>query len=373
LIRGARLFSPDELGVRDVLIDDSGHIAAIEPSISPTDENSTLDAAGKLLLPGFIDNHLHTIGGGGEQGPTSRPGCLYAPTLIASGITCAVGCLGFDGTSRALEDLYLHTLALRQTGLGAFMLTGAFDVPTPTLTGSVRRDLFLVEPVIGVGEIAIADHRSSLPSAQEIGRLAAEAIGGGRLVGKCGYLNLHIGEVPGGLAMVAELLRVYGQPPDRFLPTHVNRSGAVLEEAISFGRLGGYLDLTAGITPAEGYAQALALSEAVGLLTEAGIAANRIMVSSDAGGMSTGAQIAPTSLLREFRALANRFGVGRAAGFFTANVADALGFVDRGRIAVAARADLLLLDQDLTLAGVLLGGTLWQPDPERGAWAPSRG
>ena len=82
-------------------------------------------------------------------------------------------------------------------------------------------------------------------------------ISGGRLVGKHGYLNLHLGDVPGGLAMIAELVRWSGLPVERFIPTHLNRGRALLEEAIAFGRLGGYLDLTASITPADGYVQAV--------------------------------------------------------------------------------------------------------------------
>ena len=109
-------------------------------------------------------------------------------------------------------------------------------MPTPTLTGSVRRDVFLVEPVIGVGEVAIADHRSSLPSPTEFGRLAAEAIGGGRLVGKRGYLDLHIGEVPGGLGMVAGPAGDLRPGPARSLPADPPQpDGAGLEEGIAFG------------------------------------------------------------------------------------------------------------------------------------------
>ena len=61
---------------------------------------------------------------------------------------------------------------LRADGVSAWMWTGAYQLPPPTLTGDVARDLALIEEVIGVGEVAIADHRSSSPSVRELIQLA---------------------------------------------------------------------------------------------------------------------------------------------------------------------------------------------------------
>ena len=76
-----------------------------------------VDAAGRYLVPGFIDNHIHTLGGGGEAGPATRGPRLHAAQLLGCGITCGVGLLGVDGVSRRLEDLYAHTLGLREEGM----------------------------------------------------------------------------------------------------------------------------------------------------------------------------------------------------------------------------------------------------------------
>jgi len=382
LIHGARIYAPSDLGQQDVLIRD-GRIVAIESTITPPPEAEVMDGTGNFLVPGFIDNHVHTIGGGGEGGPATRAPRLQAGGLISCGITCAVGLLGVDGTSRGLEELYAHTLALREEGIGAYMLTGSFDVPTPTLTGNVRRDLFLIEPVIGVGEIAIGDHRSSVPSPEEVGRLAAEAIGGGRLVGKKSYINLHMGDIPGALDAIAEMLRVYGLPADRFLPTHVNRIQSLMEESARFGRLGGYLDLTTSIVPSEGYTKATEIPTAIAWLIESGIPEQRITVSSDGGGMTAlrndrGQIIGhrpclPSGLLRDFKTMVgNGRDPGQAAAFFTSNVVDALGMEKRrGRVATGLAGDLLMFNDSCELQMVIAGGQPWEcSSKENATWIP---
>jgi len=379
LIKGARIFGPQDKGRNDCLLV-GNRIAAIEPELVAVPDTEVVDAAGHYLLPGFIDNHLHTLGGGGEAGPATRGPRLGAGQLIACGITCGVGLLGIDGVSRRLEDLYAHTLALREDGLAAYMLTGSYDVPPPTLTGSVQRDLFLVEPVIGVGEIAIGDHRGSFPSPREIARLGAEAISGGRVVGKHGYVNLHVGDVPGAaLPMLAEMLRESGLPADRFLATHIQRSMRLCEEAIDLARLGAFIDVTTAGTPEEGFPKALRIVDAVEALLAGGVSPARITVSSDGGGMTAirddrgrlieNRQCLPSGLLRDFRTMAGgRLGIAAAATLFTANVADMLGFDQRcGRLEPGLHADLLLLASDLSLKAVVAGGAWWDPDPAAGS------
>ena len=85
-------------------------------------------------------------------------------------------------------------MGLREEGLSAWCYTGGYHVPATTLTGSVRSDIVNLEPVIGVGEVAISDHRSSQPSVEEILRLASEAHVAGLMTGKAGIVHFHLGD-----------------------------------------------------------------------------------------------------------------------------------------------------------------------------------
>src|SRR6187397_1489879 len=60
LIKGGRVLDPAsrQVGVGDVGIA-GGRIAAVGPNLAAADAASTIDAAGKLVVPGLIDIHTH--------------------------------------------------------------------------------------------------------------------------------------------------------------------------------------------------------------------------------------------------------------------------------------------------------------------------
>ena len=59
LIKNAQVYAPAFLGKRDVLIA-GGQIAAMDEELSPIlPDLEVLDAKGKTLVPGFIDQHVH--------------------------------------------------------------------------------------------------------------------------------------------------------------------------------------------------------------------------------------------------------------------------------------------------------------------------
>ncbi len=72
-----------------------------------------------------------------------------------------VGLLGTDDLTRSTSSLVAQVYALRESGISAYCYTGGYHVPLTTLTESVRSDLVHIEPILGVGELAISDHRSS--------------------------------------------------------------------------------------------------------------------------------------------------------------------------------------------------------------------
>lgn len=353
LLRDANVFAPAPLGRIDVLIA-NGAIAAVGPRLPelPAALCEEIDLHGLRLVPGLIDAHVHLTGGGGESGPASRVPPLSLPALTAAGITTVVGLLGTDGTTRTVQSLVARTLGLREEGLSAYCWTGSYEVPVRTLTGSVRGDLCFVDPIIGVGELALSDHRSSQPTLEELLRIAADCHVGGLMSGKAGVLHLHLGDGPRGLELVRKALQQSELPARVFHPTHVNRSARLLEEAFELTQAGCTIDVTAFPEGDDG----LSAARAILLHVEKGLSPDRLTCSSDgagclpvfdAQGQLTSMDVGrPATLLETLRALlANGLPLEQALLPFTANVAALLKFARKGRIARGLDADLLILDE----------------------------
>jgi beta-aspartyl-dipeptidase (metallo-type) len=183
IIKKAELFQPRFLGKKDILIA-GGKIIAIENDIDinwpKSFEIVIIDGSGKKVIPGLIDAHVHIAGAGGEGGPATRTPEMQLSQMLDGGITTVIGCLGTDGFTRSLEGVLMKVKSLKAQGVSAYMYTGAYQVPTPTLLGDVGRDIALIEEIIGVGEIALSDHRSSCPTTSELIRLVEHARVGGR-------------------------------------------------------------------------------------------------------------------------------------------------------------------------------------------------
>ncbi|MBQ1484112.1 MAG: beta-aspartyl-peptidase [Eubacterium sp.] len=197
LIKNADVYEPEHLGKRDILIA-GGKIQKIAESIElPEDlDAEVIDAGGLAVTPGFIDCHVHVLGGGGEGGFAFRTPEGTLSGFTRYGITTVVGCLGTDGIAREMTSLVAKTKALRAQGMSAYCYTGSYRVPPTTLTGDIAKDIMMVEEIIGTGEIAISDHRSSQPTYEEFLRVAADTRLGGILSGKAGIINIHLGDSP---------------------------------------------------------------------------------------------------------------------------------------------------------------------------------
>ena len=68
LIKNINVYAPEHLGNKDVLII-GDKIAKIEeagcmPEIPYLTAEDIIDGSGKILTPGFIDCHVHILGGG---------------------------------------------------------------------------------------------------------------------------------------------------------------------------------------------------------------------------------------------------------------------------------------------------------------------
>ena len=235
-----------------------------------------IDATGLIAVPGFVDGHTHVTGGGGEQGPASRTPELTTSQLIEAGITTCVGLTGTDSVSRSVENLLTKVRAIKQDGLSAYMMTGAYRLPTPTITGSVLRDICLIEQCLGVGEIAVSDHRGSQPTVHALETLASEARVGGMLSNKAGIVHCHMGAGSTGIADLKQAIKNTDLPINVFQPTHMSRTKQLVEEGIEWIKAGGFVDFTACSRQATIKALILYFAKGVNL--------DMVTISSDAGG-----------------------------------------------------------------------------------------
>ena len=374
LIRGASVFAPEPLGEQDLLLG-GGRILAIGRSLSPTGLGSVLrevDGRGLLAVPGLIDSLVHTAGGGGEGGFASRIRPLEAEQALRAGVTTLIGALGTDDSTRSHADLLACGRALSAHGLSAFALSGSYHVPVRTLTGSLRDDIVLIPDIIGVGEIAIADHRGAQPSSRELARIAAEAHVGGLLSGKAGTLLVHVGDGRDGLGLLRACVDEHEVSAQRFLPTHCNRSRRLLDEARAWIGRGGWIDLTASTTSALLSAGEVSAAHALHELLSDPHCAGRVTLSSDGQAslphfdedgrllrIDTARVDSLLVTLREARELGLPLADGLSA--LTRTPARVWGLGDKGALRVGAAADLLLLDPDRLQPRITVaGGRLWE-------------
>jgi len=251
LIKNVKVYTPEYIGKKDVLIL-GDKIASIEDKI---DINiSSMDALeingeGKILTPGFIDCHVHILGGGGEGGFKTRTPEINLTTLTTAGVTTVVGTLGTDGICRDIESLLAKARGLEEEGITTYIYTGSYQVPTPTLTGDIMKDIMSIDKIIGAGEIALSDHRSSQPTFEEFIRLAANVRVAGMLSGKAGIINIHMGDGKGNLDYLNRAVDETEIPITQFLPTHCGRNVELFEESIKYMKRGGYCDFTGADDP----------------------------------------------------------------------------------------------------------------------------
>ena len=79
LIQNVHVYAPEDLGIQDVLAG-GGKILKVGEKlpVEKAYDITVIDGAGKVLMPGLIDSHVHILGGGGEGGARTRTGRIVA-------------------------------------------------------------------------------------------------------------------------------------------------------------------------------------------------------------------------------------------------------------------------------------------------------
>ena len=369
LIRGGDVFAPEPLGRKDILLAGGEIEAVAEPGRIRVDglEAETVDAAGKRVFPGLIDPHVHILGGGGEGGPATRAPEIRIEDIVSSGVTTVIGCLGTDGVTRHMTSLLAKARALELEGVSTFIYSGSYEIPVRTLTGSVRSDLIVVDKVVGAGEIAVSDHRSSQPTFDEVARLAAECRVGGMLGGKAGVLHFHLGDGKRGLELLFRLVRETEIPASQVVPTHMSRNPELFEEGLEWVAGGGSVDITVGPEPVPPDPE-VSFEDCLARFRDKGLSFSRMMVSSDSNGsipvFDESGRLVRLTIATE-KDLFRKFGDVLRKGLlppetvarvFSTNAAEFYKLGKKGRIGPGRDADLIILAGDLGLSDVFARG-----------------
>ncbi|MBQ1401582.1 MAG: beta-aspartyl-peptidase [Firmicutes bacterium] len=371
LIKNVNVYAPEKLGIKDVFIA-GGKICRIGDNIELPESLGAeiIDGTGMIMTPGFIDSHVHVLGGGGEGGFGNRTPEATLSGLTRYGITTVVGCLGTDGYGRDIKALVAKLKGLKEQGITAYGYTGSYQVPVRTLTENSTEDIMMIDEIIGVGEIAISDHRSSQPTFAEFARLCADARLGGILSGKAGIINIHLGDSPRCMDLIERVINETEIPSTQFLPTHVNRNAMLFEKALDYAEKGGAIDFTGNedIDYWETVCDEVRVCTGVRRLLDRGISSDLFTFSSDGQGslplfspegVFLGMGMGQSScLLKEVKECVNKADIPLeiAIKAITSNPAKVLKLNKKGKIAEGMDADLCILNQDLDVDTVIALG-----------------
>jgi beta-aspartyl-dipeptidase (metallo-type) len=252
IIHNANVYNPSPIGINDIL-SINGLIVHIDkkkiesrPLIDLGIDVVELDVEGYILTPGFLDPHEHIIGGSGEEGFASRSPEIGLNEIVRGGITTVVGCLGVDTYTRNMPSLLAQCKTYNEEGITSYIYTGGYNIPPTTLSGGILEDMVKVAEVIGSGEVAVSDIRSSKASNREVAKLISQTYNGGILTGKAGVSHLHLGDANSHFDPVMQMVVEHDLNIKYIYPTHCGRNQKLLEQATQATKLGMTIDIDVG-------------------------------------------------------------------------------------------------------------------------------
>jgi len=369
LLRGGHVFDPEDRGRQDLLVCHET-IVAMAPSIDPASlpaPVTVIDASAHHVVPGFVDGHIHLVGGGGAEGFETRLPELWLSDFARAGITTTVGAPGVDTASKRAETLLAKAYALEREGLSTYVYAGGFVQPWASITTSVVADLYAIPKVLGV-KVALGEHRASRYRDDELIELAAQLHWARGLTGKACVFHAHLGLRRAPAEQLAAVIERSELPPERFVATHVNYGPETLAAAPDLARLGARIDVTSVLGPWSAARESIAASTAVRRFLDEGVRLDHISISSDANAsvpqLDREGQRLPywtkiDTLPGAVRDLVQKEGLtlSDALRLVTQHPARALGLEARkGTLAPGLDADIVLLDDDLQVRGVYARG-----------------
>lgn len=317
-----------------------------------------IDAKMNYIIPSYIDNHEHIIGGGGEDGFISKIEEMSSIDILKNGVTTVVGVLGTDTLTRSVENLVSKTKAFNSDDITAFCLTGGYQYPSPTITGSVGKDIVFINEIIGA-KIAISDHRCYNPNKNDLIKLLSEIRVASLLSKKIGILNIHVGWGKGNMDVLFDILNETNIPINVIRPTHITNNENVFKQAMELTKKKGYMDVTID----EDYSKTVYYLKKIIDLGNI----DYITMSTDANGSCPiwangsviGMRKSNNSLIHnlvKYLICYEKISVMDAIRYVTVNPSRALGLINKGNIIVNNDADIIIMDNDYNIDTVLSSG-----------------
>lgn len=314
----------------------------------------------KRIIPGYIDNHVHIIGGGGECGFSSRVPEINFSSIVSNGVTTVVGVLGTDSVTRSIENLLAKTKALNEEGITAYCLTGAYEYPSPTITGKIQNDIVFIKEIIGT-KIAISDHRCYNPSEEDLIKILSETRIAGLISQKKTTVNFHVGWGKGNMDAIINILEKTNIPKELVRPTHISNNERNFKQALRLAKAGNYIDITAGKDIEKTIKYILKVIK-YGYI-------DKLTMSSDANGSVPDwrdgkcvgiAAHTMEGMHKVIKKLVLEYNVPlkEAIKILTINPANALGLDNKGIIEENKDADIIILDNEYDIDTVIALGKI---------------